>query len=92
LWFIHSGEDGAGVQFAFSSEKLKLFGAFLSMRMTWLNRGRLVVRDNVVEDAVLALRLRLYPRVQPTIRETLLNRKDQLLKAAYYEVACDDAK
>jgi len=27
------------------------------------------------------------PRVQQTIRETLLNRKDQLLKAAYYEVA-----
>jgi peptidyl-prolyl cis-trans isomerase SurA len=26
------------------------------------------------------------PRVQQTIRETLLNRKDQLLKAAYYEV------
>ena len=27
------------------------------------------------------------PRVQQTIRETLLNRKDQLLRAAYYEVA-----
>ena len=27
------------------------------------------------------------PRVQQSIRETLLNRKDQLLKAAYYEVA-----
>jgi peptidyl-prolyl cis-trans isomerase SurA len=26
------------------------------------------------------------PRVQQTIRETLLNRKDQLLKAAYFEV------
>ncbi len=32
------------------------------------------------------------PRVQQTIRETLLNRKDQLLKAAYYEVARNDAK
>ncbi len=32
------------------------------------------------------------PRVQQTIRETLLNRKDQLLKAAYYEVARDEAK
>jgi len=31
------------------------------------------------------------PRVQQTIRETLLNRKDQLLKAAYYEVARNDA-
>ncbi|MCL5743378.1 MAG: peptidylprolyl isomerase [Acidobacteria bacterium] len=32
------------------------------------------------------------PRVQQTIRETLLNRKDQLLKAAYYEVARNDTK
>jgi len=32
------------------------------------------------------------PSVQQTIRETLLNRKDQLLKAAYYEVARDEAK
>jgi peptidyl-prolyl cis-trans isomerase SurA len=32
------------------------------------------------------------PAVQQTIRETLLNRKDQLLKAAYYEVARDEAK
>jgi peptidyl-prolyl cis-trans isomerase SurA len=32
------------------------------------------------------------PKVQQTIRETLLNRKDQLLKAAYYEVARNDAK
>jgi len=32
------------------------------------------------------------PRVQQTIRETLLNRKDQLLKAAYYEAARNDAK
>jgi peptidyl-prolyl cis-trans isomerase SurA len=32
------------------------------------------------------------PRVQQTIRETLINRKDQLLKAAYYEVARNDAK
>lgn len=31
------------------------------------------------------------PRVQQTIRETLLNRKDQLLRAAYYEVARNDA-
>ena len=31
-------------------------------------------------------------RLQQTIRETLLNRKDQLLKAAYYEVARNDAK
>jgi peptidyl-prolyl cis-trans isomerase SurA len=31
------------------------------------------------------------PRVQQTIRETLLNRKDQLLKAAYYEVARNEA-
>jgi len=32
------------------------------------------------------------PRVQQSIRETLLNRKDQLLKTAYYEVARNDAK
>ncbi len=32
------------------------------------------------------------PRVQQTIRETLLNRKDQLLRNAYYEVARNDAK
>ena len=32
------------------------------------------------------------PKVQQTIRETLLNRKDQLLKNAYYEVARDEAK
>ena len=31
------------------------------------------------------------PRVQQNIRETLLNRKDQLLRAAYYEVARDEA-
>jgi peptidyl-prolyl cis-trans isomerase SurA len=32
------------------------------------------------------------PRVQQSIRETLLNRKDQLLKNAYYEVARNDSK
>jgi peptidyl-prolyl cis-trans isomerase SurA len=32
------------------------------------------------------------PRVQQSIRETLLNRKDQLLKAAYYEVARNETK
>ena len=32
------------------------------------------------------------PRVQQNIRETLLNRKDQLLKNAYYEVARNSAK
>lgn len=32
------------------------------------------------------------PRVQQTIRETLLNRKDQLLKNAYYEIARNEAK
>ncbi|MGH9657369.1 MAG: peptidylprolyl isomerase [Bryobacteraceae bacterium] len=32
------------------------------------------------------------PRVQQTIRETLLNRKDQLLKAAYYEAARNEAR
>lgn len=32
------------------------------------------------------------PRVQQTIRETLINRKDQLLKAAYYEIARNEAK
>jgi peptidyl-prolyl cis-trans isomerase SurA len=31
------------------------------------------------------------PRVQQSIRETLLNRKDQLLRAAYYEVARNEA-
>lgn len=31
------------------------------------------------------------PRVQQTIRETLLNRKNQLLRAAYYEVARNEA-
>jgi peptidyl-prolyl cis-trans isomerase SurA len=30
--------------------------------------------------------------VQQSIRETLLNRKDQLLKAAYYEVARNEAQ
>ena len=32
------------------------------------------------------------PRVQQSVRETLLNRKDQLLKAAYYEIARNEAK
>ncbi len=32
------------------------------------------------------------PRVQQTIRETLLNRKDQLLRAAYYEAARNEAR
>ncbi len=32
------------------------------------------------------------PTVQQSIRENLRNRKDQLLKAAYYEVARDEAK
>ena len=32
------------------------------------------------------------PRVQQTIRETLINRSDQLLRAAYYEVARNEAK
>jgi peptidyl-prolyl cis-trans isomerase SurA len=32
------------------------------------------------------------PRVQQNIRETLLNRKDQLLKNAYYEVARNSSK
>ncbi len=32
------------------------------------------------------------PRVQQTIREILINRKDQLLKQAYYEVARNEAK
>ena len=32
------------------------------------------------------------PKVQQTIRETLINRKDQLLKAAYYELARNEAK
>ena len=32
------------------------------------------------------------PNVQQTIRETLLNRKDQLLRAAYYEMARNEAK
>ncbi len=31
------------------------------------------------------------PRVQQSIRETLINRKDQLLRAAYYEVARNEA-
>ena len=32
------------------------------------------------------------PRVQQTIREALLGRKDQLLRNAYYEIARDEAK
>src|SRR5204863_7156936 len=32
------------------------------------------------------------PRVQQTIRDTLLNSKDQLLKAAYYETAGNSAR
>jgi peptidyl-prolyl cis-trans isomerase SurA len=32
------------------------------------------------------------PRVQQTVREALINRKDQLLKAAYYEVQRNSAK
>jgi peptidyl-prolyl cis-trans isomerase SurA len=31
------------------------------------------------------------PKVQQNIRETLMNRKDQLLRAAYYEVARNEA-
>jgi peptidyl-prolyl cis-trans isomerase SurA len=31
------------------------------------------------------------PSVQQTIRETLINRKDQLLRAAFYEVARNEA-
>ncbi len=32
------------------------------------------------------------PRMQQSIRETLLNRKDQLLRSAYYEIARNEAK
>jgi peptidyl-prolyl cis-trans isomerase SurA len=32
------------------------------------------------------------PRVQQTIRETLLSRRDQLLKSAYYGIARNEAK
>lgn len=32
------------------------------------------------------------PKVQQSIRETLMNRKDQLLRAAYYEVARNEAE
>jgi peptidyl-prolyl cis-trans isomerase SurA len=32
------------------------------------------------------------PRVSQTIRETLQNRKDQILRAAYYEMARNEAK
>lgn len=32
------------------------------------------------------------PNVQQSIRETLLNRKDQLLRTAYYEAARNDSK
>src|SRR4029434_895314 len=32
------------------------------------------------------------PRVQQSIRETLLNRKDQLLRSAFYEVMRNNAK
>jgi len=32
------------------------------------------------------------PRVQESIRMQLFNKKDQLLRAAFYEVARDDAK
>ena len=32
------------------------------------------------------------PRVQQSIRENLMNRKDQLLKAAYFEVARNEAQ
>ncbi|MBC8167868.1 MAG: peptidylprolyl isomerase [Bryobacteraceae bacterium] len=32
------------------------------------------------------------PKVQQNVRETLMNRKDQLLRAAYYEVARNEAK
>ena len=32
------------------------------------------------------------PRAQQSIRETLLERKDQLLKTAYYEMARNEAK
>ena len=31
-------------------------------------------------------------RVQQSIRETLINRKDQLLRASYYEVARNEAQ
>ena len=32
------------------------------------------------------------PRVQQNVRDTLMSRKDQLLKSAYYEMARNDAK
>jgi peptidyl-prolyl cis-trans isomerase SurA len=32
------------------------------------------------------------PRVQQEIRDTLINRKDQLLKTVYYEIARNEAK
>ena len=32
------------------------------------------------------------PRVQQNIREQLINRKDQLLKAVYYEISRNEAK
>jgi len=32
------------------------------------------------------------PRVQQNIRDTLMNRKEQVLNAAYYEVARNNAK
>jgi peptidyl-prolyl cis-trans isomerase SurA len=32
------------------------------------------------------------PRVQQSIRDQLINRKDQLLRAVYYEVARNDTK
>ena len=32
------------------------------------------------------------PKVQQNVRETLMNRKDQLLRAAYYEVARNEAQ
>ena len=32
------------------------------------------------------------PKVQQTVRETLLNRKDQLRRQAYYEMVRNEAK
>ena len=47
---------------------------------------KLIVREPAGQRALTD------PKVQQNIRETLMNRKDQLIRAAYYEVARNEAK
>ena len=51
-----------------------------------------LIRSHMELSSAMRSRDLADPKVQQTIRETLINRKDQLLKAAYYEMARNEAK